>query len=388
MVDPSSGPFEWLDEQLCQRAEAGLLRQLSCREIPSGRDFASNDYLGLRRNEDVFQAGFAAVEKLGSGSGSSPAVGGWTSAHDELTKRLAEWKGAESALIFTSGYLANQSTIAALVGSADAVYLDRLAHACLVDGTRLSGAKLRVFSHNDEGRLEAILQRDAGRFRRRLIVTESIFSMDGDTAPLKKLADLALNNNCMMLVDEAHGTGFFGPEGQGLVEELGLASHPSLVRTGTLSKAIGAQGGFVVGPKRLVEWLVQAARGWIYATSISPFLAASASAAIDIIRSQPELRLKLQRNSERLRHLMTQQGWLLPAGRGPILPLIVGEAESAVAMGQGLWEKGFAVGAIRPPTVPNGTARLRLSVSAAHSEADIEALAAAVGAVANGLHLL
>ena len=388
MVEPAPEPFDWLAAEILQREQAGLMRRLVSKQIGACRDFASNDYLGLRRNEIVVQAGIMAAVKEGSGSGSSPAVGGWKPVHVDLAKQIAEWKGAESALLFTSGYLANQATTAALVGAADAIYLDRLAHACLVYGARLSGAKLRVFSHNNAARLEELLRRDLGRFRRRLIITESLFSMDGDTAPLTELSEIAANYHCMMLVDEAHATGFFGPEGQGLVESLGLAAHPNIVRTGTLSKAIGSQGGFVVGSKTLVDWLVQSARGWIYATAIAPFLVASASAAIDIIRKQPEIRAKLHRNSEFLRQILVQQGWAVPTGQGPIVPLVVGEAELAVAIGSGLWELGFAVGAIRPPTVPRGTARLRISVSAAHSEADIEALVEALGTVANQHRLL
>ncbi|MFM7316542.1 MAG: aminotransferase class I/II-fold pyridoxal phosphate-dependent enzyme, partial [bacterium] len=378
----------WIRESLDERQSAGLLRELKVRPVAPGRDFASNDYLGLRHSSQTHQAGLAAAQRYGSGSGSSPAVGGWSPAHEALAKTIADWKNAPAALLFTSGYLANQSAVAALVGPGDGVYLDRLSHACLVDGARLSGASVRVFPHNNNAKLGQVLQRDTGRFRRRLIVTESIYSMDGDIAPLAELATLASRHKAMLLVDEAHATGLFGPQGQGMVEELGLAGHPNLVRTGTLSKALGAQGGFVVGSKELIDWLVQAARGWIYATAISPFLAGVAIEAINQVKSDAGGRLSLRQNTLLLRERLAEQGWPVPEVAGPILPLVIADSELTTRFGHELYKKGYAVGAIRPPTVPRGTARLRLSLSAIHSQEDIDALAVAIASVASDLNLL
>ena len=388
MSDTTDDAFAWIHDSLQKRKSEGLLRELKVRPVASARDFSSNDYLGLRLSLAIHHAGMAAADKLGSGSGSSPAVGGWSAAHQELADTIAEWKNAPAALLFTSGYLANQSTVAALVGPGDAVYLDRLSHACLVDGARLSGASVRVFPHNDHAKLGQIIDRDTPRFRHRLIVTESVFSMDGDMAPLAELAALASHHKAMLLVDEAHATGLFGPQGQGLVEELGLSGHSNLVRTGTLSKALGAQGGFVVGPKALIDWLVQAARGWIYATAISPYLAGAALGAIGIVKSDPTLRQKLHQNAFYLRKKLADQGWQVPQVSGPILPLVIGDSELTTRFGQMLYQKEFAVGAIRPPTVPRGTARLRISLSAIHTHEDIDALAAAIASVATELNLL
>lgn len=388
MPDTNDDAFAWMHFSLEKRKLEGLLRELKIRPVAPARDFSTNDYLGLRLSSIVHNAGMAAAEKQGSGSGSSPAVGGWSTAHQELANTIAEWKNTQAALLFTSGYLANQSTVAALVGPGDAVYLDRLSHACLVDGARLSGASVRVFPHNDHTKLGRILERDTSRFRRRLIVTESIFSMDGDMAPLPELATLARYHKTMLMVDEAHATGLFGPQGQGLVEDLGLSLQPDIVRTGTLSKALGAQGGFVSGPQSLIDWLVQAARGWIYATAISPYLAGAALGAIGIVRSNSTLRQKLHQNAIYLRNKLIDHGWQVPEVAGAILPLVIGDAELTTLFGQMLYEKGFAVGAIRPPTVPRGTARLRLSLSAIHSHEDLDAVAAALASVATRLNLI
>lgn len=364
----------WIKKALESKKSSQLMRKLVVKEASLSRNFSTNDYLGLRFDSRVHEAGIASASKFGSGGGSSPAVSGWSAIHEELCATISEWKKTEKSLLFPSGFAANQSVISALVEEPDAVYLDRLAHACLVDGARLSKAKLRVFPHNDTKRLREILVRDQGRFRRRLIVTESVFSMDGDQAPLGELADLASQFNCMTVVDEAHATGVYGEQGGGLVEALGLSTNPNLVRLGTLSKAIGTQGGFVSGSSELIEWLVQSARGWIYSTVLSPYLAGAALKSIQIIHQEPQRRKAVHERARNLRKMLVELGLEVKPSHGPIIPVMIGDPAKTVEIGQKLAELGFLVGAIRPPTVPAGTSRIRMSVTANHSEEDIRSL--------------
>ena len=373
--------MDWLDEALGDRRDRSLMRQLRVRPVERARDFSSNDYLALRHDPRLHQAGLEAAGEYGAGAGSSPAVSGWTKAHEALACELTDWKSAEAALLFTSGYVANLSTVAALVGVGDVVYADRLSHACLIDGAKLSGALLRVFPHNDSNRLESAMNRDKGRYRRRLILTESVFSMDGDLAPLRDLADLAQRFESMLAVDEAHATGVFPIDGNGagLVESLDLASRPFLIRMGTLSKSIGVQGGYVVGSQKLIDWLIQSARGWIYSTAISPYLAGAATRSIQIIRQERWRGMHVVQAAGVLRQELLSRGWHVYLGESPIVPLMLGHAELALKLGQELEQAGFAVGVIRPPTVPRNTTRLRMSVHADHSVEMVRALVEALG---------
>ncbi|MBV8384891.1 MAG: aminotransferase class I/II-fold pyridoxal phosphate-dependent enzyme, partial [Planctomycetaceae bacterium] len=258
-------PLAWIDDEAARWERRGLTRRLVAhgaatpgRLACDGRmlvNFGANDYLGLASDPRVIAAGRAAAEAFGWGAGASPLVTGWGAAHQELAEALARFERAEAAVLFPSGFAANLGTIAALVGVGDAVYVDRLDHACLIDGARLSGASLRVFPHADADRLAEILARERARFRRALVATDGVFSMDGDLAPLDRLADLADRFDAMLLVDEAHGTGVFGPDGRGAASELGVADRIP-VRVGTLSKALGSIGGFVAGSRRLIDWLI------------------------------------------------------------------------------------------------------------------------------------
>jgi 8-amino-7-oxononanoate synthase len=373
-IPERSPAFDWLREELEERSLAGLLRTPAVREVDPTRDFSSNDYLGLRRDPRLHRAGVAAAEEAGCGAGSSPAVSGWSKPYERLVRTLAEWKVAEAALVFTSGYAANVSIVSGLVGPGDVVYADRLAHASLIDGVRVSMAKLRVFRHNDPHALEEAIMRDEGNFRRRLILTESVFSMDGDSVSLKPLVEVAERFECMLLVDEAHATGVFGPEGRGLIDLAGYAGHPAIVRMGTLSKALGCQGGYVVGSKELIAWLIQAGRGWIYSTALSPYLAGAATEAICIVREDDSAREKVCGMAELLRSKLKSDGWSYIDSMGPIVPVEIGDVAKVMKIGAELAAGGFAIGTIRPPTVPAGTARLRISVNALHSEADIQRL--------------
>jgi 8-amino-7-oxononanoate synthase len=300
-------------------------------------------------------------------------VTGWTEAHDELAEALALFERAEAAVLFPTGYAANLGTIAALVGPGDAVYHDRLNHACLIDGTKLAGASLRVYPHADADRLDAILRRERARFRRVLIATDGVFSMDGDLAPLRELVEIADRFDAMLLVDEAHGTGVFGPDGRGACSELGVADRVP-IRVGTLSKALGSLGGFVAGSRRLIDHLVNSARTLIYSTALPPAAAAAADEGLKIARSEPWRRERAWALGDRLRGSLREAGLQVVDSSGPIVPVILGEPGAALAESARLRELGFLVPAIRPPTVPAGTSRLRLSLSAAHQEADLEGL--------------
>lgn len=373
-MNPS--PLDWLDQEAEDRRGQGLDRRIVVRD-PHLINFASNDYLGLAADPRVIEAARKAAERFGFGSGASPLVSGWTEAHESLVKDLAEFEQVEAVALFPTGFAANLGVIASLVEKGDAVYLDRLNHACLIDGARMSGATLRVYPHNDSERLDAILARDRGRFRRFLVATDSVFSMDGDTAPLEQISEICERHGAIMLVDEAHGTGVFGPDGRGACAEAGVADRIH-VRVGTLSKALGSLGGFVAGSRRLVDHLINRSRTHIYSTALPPACAAAASESLRISRVEPWRRERIHRAGDALRADLRSDGWEVPHSRGPIVPVIAGEAGRAVGLASALRNEGFLVPSIRPPTVPTGTSRLRISLSAALSDDQITRLVAAM----------
>ncbi len=367
-------PLAWIDAEAKGRASLGLIRRLNVRN-PGLIHFGSNDYLGLAGDLRLVDAARLAANREGWGAGASPLVSGWTDALQTLTEAIAAFERTEAALVFPTGYAANLGTIAALVGPGDAVYLDRLNHASLIDGGRLSGARLRVYPHNDAGRLAEILQRDQGRFRRSLIATDGVFSMDGDLAPLADLVTIAERFHAMLLVDEAHGTGVFGSDGRGAASARGVADKIA-IRVGTLSKALGSIGGFVAGSRRLIDHLINHARPLIYSTAMPPAVASASVAALAILEAEPWRRERVLMLSDRLRTGLAGLN-LIPAF-GPIVAVVIGEASEAVAASEGLRKLGLFVPAIRPPTVPSGTARLRISLSASHTEAEVNQLSDAL----------
>lgn len=345
------------------------LRTLSTAQGPritlEGREFlnfSSNDYLGLANDPALRRAAADAIERWGVGAGASRLVCGNLAPYDELERKLAAFKGREAALVFSSGYTANVGTITALVGEADVVILDKLDHASIIDGARQSGATLRVYPHKNLKKLEEIL-RQSQKFRRRLIVTETVFSMDGDTAPLPEMVALKEKYNAWLMLDEAHATGVFGPRRRGLAEQQGVEDKVDIT-LGTLSKALGCVGGFIAGDRELIEFLRNRSRSLIYSTALPPALCAAAVTALDLVMSD-EGAHRRDRLWENVRALGAQS---------PIYPVIVGDEVAAVALAQTLAERGFFVPAIRYPTVPKGRARLRVTVSAAHTEQDIERL--------------
>ncbi len=376
-------PLDWIDDEAAARERDGLGRRLvALGEAVPGRlrwdgralvNFASNDYLGLAADPRVVAAAVDAAGRYGWGAGASALVCGWREPHEALAEELAEFEGTEAAVLFPSGFAANLGAIAALVGPGDAVYHDRLNHACLIEGTRMAEASLRVYPHNDADRLAAILDRDRGRYRRTLIATDGVFSMDGDLAPLAVLADLADRHGAMLLVDEAHGTGVFGPTGRGAAEACEVAEQVP-IKVGTLSKALGSIGGFVAGSRRLIDHLINRAPTLIYSTALPPAAAAAAREALRIVRAEPERRSHLLSLSRDLRRGLAALGFDVGDSVGPIVPVLLGGPERAVRLSEALRERGFLVPAIRPPTVPNGTSRLRISLTAAHAREDVAGL--------------
>jgi 8-amino-7-oxononanoate synthase len=379
-------PLDWIDAELAHLDQLGLRRRLAVRSgvqgvrvILDGGDlvnFGSNDYLGLAADPRLADEAATAARGDGWGSGASPLLGGRGHSHRLLEQRLAEFEGVEAALLFSSGFAANLGAVAALVGPGDVVFTDRNNHASLLDGCRLSRADVRVYRHADWRQLEELLSQ-GGRHRRRLIVTDALFSIDGDLAPLAELARLAQRHEAMLLADEAHATGVFGPQGRGVAEQLGVEDYVH-VRVGTLSKALGCAGGFVAGSRSLVEWLVNRARSYVFSTAGPAAAAAAALAALEIVRSEPQRRAQLLLRAETLRSELAAQGWNVGRSASQIIPIIVGDCFAAVRLSAALRQRGLLVPAIRPPTVPEGEACLRISLTSAHTEQMIAALLGAL----------
>jgi 8-amino-7-oxononanoate synthase len=344
----------------------------------SGRliNFSANDYLALAADPRLIAAAHEAALREGWGAGASPLVTGHSQSHRELEERLAQFMGAEAALLFPSGFAANSGTIAALVGRGDVVIGDQKNHASLIDGCRLSRAEVQVYLPRDMARLAELLRESAG-FRRRLIVTDTLFSMDGDLAPLADLVELAARHRAMLMIDEAHAIGVFGAGGRGIAEHLGVdADIP--IRVGTLSKALGSAGGFVAGSRKLIEWLVNRARSYVFSTAHPPAVAAAAVAALDIVRDEPHRRAALLERAAELRRALREQGWNIGDAAGQIIPIIIGDARATMGIAGRLRERGLFVPGIRPPSVPEGESLLRISLSYGHTPEMIERLTSEV----------
>ena len=337
----------------------------------------SNDYLGLAAHPAVRRAAANAALDHGAGAGSARLIVGTSTAHAALESDVAALKQTEAAVVLSSGYHANTGVLPILAGAEDVVFSDELNHASLIDGCRLSRAAVRVYRHADAGHLERLL-REAEGFRRRLVVSETVFGMDGDLAPLADLVATAQRHDAWIVVDEAHATGVFGRSGGGLVSQLGLTDAVD-VQIGTLSKALGSLGGYVAGSTALVDWVINAARTFIYTTALPPAAVAAARAAIAVLAAEPERRDRVWSHATWLRARLTGLGYRLGPGRSPILPVLVGDADEAAQLGEALLARGVLAPAIRPPTVPDGTARLRVAPMATHT---VDDLAAAVDAFA------
>jgi 8-amino-7-oxononanoate synthase len=377
-------------EALRKRALDRHLREITSAQGPevviAGRhfiNFSSNDYLGLANDPRLREAAASAIDEFGVGAGASRLISGTQSPHLRLERALAKWKATEAALCFSSGYSTALGTIPALVTKNDVVLLDKLCHASLIDGAKLSGAILRVFPHNHVGKLESHLEWARGEHpgTRVLIITESVFSMDGDRAPLRELVELKKRFDALLMLDEAHAVGVIGPNGRGLAAAENVSEEVD-IQMGTLSKALGTSGAYICGSRVLIEWLINRARSFIYSTAPAPAIAAAALAAVDFLSSHQgeERRLLLWERIRLMQELLprTEFNEKHVAPCSAIFPWIVGGEKTALNLAAALQSDGFLVPAIRYPTVAKGTARLRITVTAAHEEAQIEALCEAI----------
>ena len=333
-------------------------------------NFSSNNYLGLANHPALREAAKEAIDRYGCGSGASRLISGNMTLHEELERKIAELKGTEAALVFNSGFQANTGIIPVLVGEGDVILSDGLNHASIIDGCRLARAKIFVYRHCDMNELEQGLK-NSPPDGRKLIVTESLFSMDGDEAPLADIVSLAENHGALVMVDEAHATGVYEPNGAGLVAKLGLGER-ILVQMGTLGKAIGGFGAYVAGSEALRELLINRCRSFIFTTSLPPVVMAMAIAAINLIEKEPERRRTLRDNCQRLRGGLESLGYSLGTSQSQILPLMIGEATQCMDLSANLLQRGLFAQGIRPPTVPPGTSRLRITLMATHRPEHID----------------
>jgi 8-amino-7-oxononanoate synthase len=376
-----------MDDDLNERRRRGLYRvrrRLQSAQGPhvrwQGRDFinfSSNDYLNYAADPRLAAAAARAAWRYGCGAGASALVSGRLPPLRALERDLARWEGTEAALVFSSGYAANLAVVSALAQSNDAIFSDALNHASLIDGCRLSRAGVHVYHHGELDHLADLLKRKTAR--RRFIVSDSVFSMDGDIALLAGLLELAERFDCVVLLDEAHATGVLGEQGRGLTDLLpGVFPSERIIKLGTLSKALGSQGGFVCGSRRLIAWLVNHARPYIFSTALAPPVAAAAHCAVGLVQTEPERRRHVLGLAERLRTALRDLGKPVGASCCQIVPVIVGAARAATELARRLEEQGILAPAIRPPSVPEGTARLRISLSAGHCAEDVDRLIAAL----------
>lgn len=374
-------PLDWILEELKQVNDKNLFRTLT--HIESGQSpeitingkshilLSSNSYLGLSVDPRVVEAARLALEKYGTGSGGSRLVSGSSDLHHELEGHLSRFKNTEAAILFSSGYLANVGTISSLVGEGDIVYSDELNHASIIDGCRLSKASVRVYRHLDMEFLESVLKADAGAPSRKLIVTDTVFSMDGDLAPLPDLVQLAEKYEAMLMVDEAHATGVLGEKGSGATEHFGVESRVPVVM-GTLSKAVGSLGGYIAGSQELIDFIRNRVRSYIFDTSLPASSLAASIAAIDIIENEPERRERLWRLINRFKSELETIGLKILPSDSAVVPVLIGEAGLAVEFAAVLREKGVFTPAVRPPSVPHGMSRIRATLMAMHTDEHID----------------
>ncbi|MYB96462.1 8-amino-7-oxononanoate synthase [Candidatus Poribacteria bacterium] len=371
---------DWLDTKCAALEQAGLRRHLrTVMSAPTGtthldgRDvvlLGSNNYLGLSTHPQVIAAAVEATQIFGTGASGSRLISGNSERYMTLETNLAKTKNTEAALVFSSGYAANTSIIPVLAGEGDLILSDTLNHASIIDGCRLSRATTKVYQHCDVEHLKTLLSESAA-FRRRLIVTDGVFSMDGDIAPLPDIYEVATQYDAMLLVDDAHGFGVLGRDGSGTVSHFGLDGE-GIIQMGTLSKAIGALGGYIAGRHALVELLINKARGFIFTTGLPPATLAAANAALDVMRSSPELRQRLFLHAKCLKTALTHLGYTLLPSETQILPVVLGSPQRATRIAEALLAEGVFAPAIRPPAVPPDTSRLRLTVIATHTETEIQ----------------
>ena len=374
--------LEFIEKELFELRKNDLYRDFRTIESAQGRKviihgkellcFCSNDYLGLATDPRVIEEFVKTADEYGIGAGGSRLISGNMEPHNRLEAELAVFKRTEKSIVFPTGYMANLGTISALTGPDDAVLIDRLNHASIIDGARLSGAKILVYKHCDMESLRDTLEL-ARQYRRRLIITDTVFSMDGDIPHLPDIISLAKRYDAITMIDEAHGTGVFGATGRGVAEHFGVEGEIDIVM-GTLSKAVGCLGGYVCGSKHLIDYIRNRARSFIYTTALPPAICAAAVKALEIIDSEPERRDMLWQNISYFRSQIDETKHDMMNSCSQIIPLLIGEAGAAVEKARQLYKNGFLVSAIRPPAVPKEQARLRISIMSSHTKEDIEQL--------------
>ncbi len=365
-------------EKLDQIKNNGLHRKMRYLQTPQGphikiygKDYlllSSNNYLGLCNDDRLKQAALDAVKKYGVGSGGSRLTTGSYEIHQKLEDEIAAFKGTEAAMLFNTGYMANVGTISSIAGKDWVIFSDRLNHASIVDGCRLSGAQIVVYNHCDAADLARKVQDHANR--QALIVTDGLFSVDGDIAPLPAIAEIARKNNILLMVDDAHATGVLGQSGGGTADYFGLRDQID-ISMGTLSKALASEGSFIAGKRSLIDYLVNTARSFIFSTALSPATIAVARKALEIVQTEPQLRDTLLKNSAWFRAQLRSAGFDVAENKTPIISIVIGAPDLAVTFSNQLMERNIFVSAIRPPTVPAGTSRLRISIMATHTREDL-----------------
>jgi 8-amino-7-oxononanoate synthase len=380
-----------IEDRLAEIRNRGLYRRMRCVSGPQGPRvlldgkpvllLCSNNYLGLADHPRVREAAAEAAMRYGASAGASRLVSGNMTIHRRLEEQLAGFEGSDACLLFGSGYLANAGVVSALAREGDVVFSDALNHASIIDGCRLARAETFVYRHLDTDHLEWGLHQAEGRGS--LIVTDGVFSMDGDVAPLAEIVELAQRHDARVMVDEAHGTGVLGPGGRGAAADVGLEDEVDLI-VGTLGKALGSYGAYVCCDQQMAKYLVNTARTLIFSTALPPPAVAAAMAALELLREQPRRVEKLRRNGAVLRQSLDESGLPVPGGDTPIVPLIVGDAADAVRASERSLERGVFAQAIRPPTVPAGTSRLRLAVMASHTKSELREAAAVLAAAVAG----
>lgn len=334
--------------------------------------FSSNNYLGLSNHPLVKSESIKALEKYGIGTGASRLISGNFRIHELLEEKIASFKKKPASIVFSTGYMANIGTISSIVDNEDVVIIDRFNHASIIDGCRLSSAKLFVYKHNDMNSLSDILKR-CSKFKKKLIVTDTVFSMDGDVAPLKKIVKLSLKYDCILMIDEAHALGVFGKNGRGVAEFLNVEDKID-ISMGTLSKAVGCLGAYIAGNLNLIDYLRNKARSFIYTTSLPSGIIAGCLASLDIIIKEPELRKRLWGNVKYVRDGIKNLGLNTLNSTSQIIPIIIGDEEKTIKISKTLFDRGLFIVAIRPPTIPKGTSRLRISISSAHTKEHLDKL--------------
>ncbi len=389
-------PLAFLDDALEALRAEGLYRRLrvldgeqQARARFDGREvinLSSNNYLGLTTHPKLREAAIRAVKELGAGSGSVRTIAGTMELHLTLERRIAAFKKTEAAVVFQSGFAANAGTVASILGKDDLILSDELNHASIIDGARLSRAAIRVFPHKDVAALRRLLL-ETSEVKRRLVITDGVFSMDGDVAPLAEIAALAREHGAIMMVDDAHASGVLGKNGRGTVDHFGIHGQVD-VQVGTLSKAIGVLGGYVCGSKSLIEYLYHRARPFLFSTSHPPAVAAACLAAFDVLEAEPERIERLWSNTRRFQAGLKRQGFDIGMSETPITPILVGEAELAMRLSDRAFERGVFAQGIGFPTVAKGRARLRAIVTATHTEEELDRALEILGGAARSLGIL